>query len=86
MKNFPIPRIDKDIRLKELLENYCRLRRGEIWSDPQKKHRIGCLDASSEDDIEKITRDRQLKLAVHDPPYNMIAFNKEIGLRSHITF
>lgn len=77
MKNFPIPRIDKDIRLKRLLERYCRLRLGEIWSDPLGNHKIGCFDSSNRSSILKVIDGESIKLAVHDPPYNMIAFNQE---------
>ncbi len=76
MKNFPIPRIDKDSKLKKLLEKYCRLTFGEIWNDPEGRHIIGCFDASDKNDVKRLTEGKKIKLAVHDPPYNMIAFSK----------
>lgn len=76
MINFPLPRIDKDLTFKQLLEPYCRLKRGEIWEDPLGKHKIGCFDASAVENIQSIVS-APIKLAVHDPPYNMIAFGSQ---------
>lgn len=77
MKNFPIPRIDKDDELKKLLEPYCRLNLGDTWIDPEGKHKIGCFDSSQKENVLKIIDGEVPTLAVHDPPYNMIAFQKE---------
>lgn len=77
MKNFPIPRIDKDRRLKEYLEKYCRLKLGETWEDPEKQHKIGCFDSSNHKKVLEIVNNENVVLAVHDPPYNMIAFDKK---------
>ena len=77
MKNFPIPRIDKDDKLKNYLEQYCRIKSGQIWTDPENKHKIGCFDSSSKKNVLKIMNGENAKLAVHDPPYNMIAFNTQ---------
>jgi len=77
MKNFPIPRIDKDLELKKYLEEFCRIKPGEIWVDPQSKHKVGCLDSSDYSAINSIVEDKTVKLAVHDPPYNMIAFDMQ---------
>lgn len=77
MKNFPIPRIDKDDKLKKYLEQYCRLKDGDIWIDPENKHKIGCFDSANKSNILKICNGELVKLAVHDPPYNMIAFDKQ---------
>lgn len=77
MKNFPIPRIDKDDELKRLLEPYCRLKLGDTWIDPEGKHKIGCFDSSQKENVLEIIKGEVPTLAVHDPPYNMIAFQKE---------
>lgn len=77
MKNFPIPRIDKDDKLRKYLEQYCRLKSSEIWIDPQGIHKIGCFDSSNKTNVLKIFDGEKAKLAVHDPPYNMIAFEKQ---------
>ena len=74
MKNFQIPRIDKDSELKKYLEKYCRLELGESWNDPEGKHKIGCFDCTDTKKVLNIINGDKAKLAVHDPPYNMIAF------------
>ncbi|PID56707.1 MAG: site-specific DNA-methyltransferase [Ignavibacteriae bacterium] len=76
MKNFPLPRIDKDPELKKLLLKYCRINSGEIWIDTHGKHKIGCFDSSESKNVFKIIETENPTLAVHDPPYNMIAFQK----------
>ncbi|MBK7103893.1 MAG: site-specific DNA-methyltransferase [Ignavibacteriae bacterium] len=76
MKNFPLPRIDKDPILKNYLQKFCRLKTGEFWEDPIGKHKIACLDAIDENSIYKLFGNNKSQLAVHDPPYNMIAFEK----------
>ncbi len=76
MVNFPLPRLDKDEELRNLLKKYCRLAPGEIWIDTEKKHKIGCLNASEENEIALLMGKEKASLAVHDPPYNIIAFQK----------
>lgn len=76
MLNFPLPRIDKDEELKNLLMPFSRFKYGTIWKDPEKKHVIACLDASSSADMKKMMAGRKAVLAVHDPPYNFIAFSE----------
>jgi site-specific DNA-methyltransferase (adenine-specific) len=77
MKNFPIPRIDKDSKLKNFLEPYCRLKLNDIWIDPKGQHKIGCLDSAIKENVFNILDGESATLAVHDPPYNMIAFKEE---------
>lgn len=74
MKHNPLPRLDKDSELRERLLPYCRLRVGEIWDDPVCKHRVGCLDATSEKQVEELMGGNLAELAIHDPPYNLVAF------------
>jgi site-specific DNA-methyltransferase (adenine-specific) len=81
----PLPRIDQDEPLKKLLLPYCRLKRGEIWVDPHGKHKIGCLDANDESDIKKLFERKEAVLAIHDPPYNFVAF-KERELNEFINW
>ncbi len=76
MVSFPLPRLDKDKKLRELLLKYCRLSFGDVWIDPEKKHSVGCLDASHEKDIQKLFGRKKAQLAIQDPPYNFVAFNK----------
>lgn len=81
----PLPRIDQDETLHKLLLPFCRLTRGEIWEDPLSKHKVGCLDAVDETDIKNIFGRNKAVLAIHDPPYNFVAF-KERELREFISW
>lgn len=76
MKNFPIPRLDQNPQLHDYLHKYCRLSCGEIWIDPHSKHKIGCLDATNQDDIQSLMGEAKATLAIQDPPYNLIAFEQ----------
>jgi site-specific DNA-methyltransferase (adenine-specific) len=77
MINLPIPRLDKNPEVRNCLLKYSRLKEGEIWHDPRGKHRIGCLDATSQTDIEKLMEDKKGVLAIQDPPYNLAAFEEK---------
>jgi site-specific DNA-methyltransferase (adenine-specific) len=76
MQNNPLPRLDEMPELRAILQRNCRLRSGEIWEDPSGKHRVGCLDASCAQDVQKLVRSEMAKLALHDPPYNVVAFER----------
>jgi len=81
----PLPRIDQDETLQKLLLPFCRLKRGEVWEDPLGKHKIGCLDAFDRKDIKKLFNKNKAVLAIHDPPYNFVAF-KERELKEFINW
>lgn len=74
MINFQLPRLDKEPLLRELLIRYCRLKNGDIWIDPEGNHKLGCLDASDSSQIAKLFGKEKGKLAIQDPPYNLVAF------------
>ncbi len=76
MKNFPLPRIDGDEKLRKLLLPYCRFKEGDIWTDPFGKHKIGCITAEDSESIKKIIAGENSVLAIHDPPYNFVAFEE----------
>ena len=76
MKNFPMPRLDTNPALYEGLLKHCRLRPGQIWDDPDGRHRIGCLNASDKSDIQALMKSDKGALAIHDPPYNTAAFKR----------
>jgi site-specific DNA-methyltransferase (adenine-specific) len=76
MVNFPLPRIDKDEELRNFLLPYCRFQTGHIWKDPSGKHRIGCIDAADTEQVSDLFGKNKAVLAIHDPPYNFIAFNE----------
>ncbi|MEQ8838651.1 MAG: site-specific DNA-methyltransferase [Lacipirellulaceae bacterium] len=75
MKNNPLPRLDNDPELRERLLPFCRLSAGDVWEDPYGKHRIGCLDAADRDQVRQLCADANPTLAIHDPPYNLVAFD-----------
>lgn len=75
MINFPIPRLDKDAKLRSMLLKYCRLKPGEIWTDEEKNHKVGCIDCTDKPALKKLMDKQKAALAVHDPPYNLVAFD-----------
>jgi len=70
-----IPRIDSDENVRNLLLPYCRLKYGDIWEDSVSGHRVGCLDATNKNDIQKLMGNMQATLAIQDPPYNVVVGN-----------
>lgn len=76
MINFPLPRLDQDEKLRELLLPYCRLKEGEIFVDSVVGHKVGCIDAVNEVSISDFMEGKESVLAVHDPPYNFVAFQE----------
>ncbi|HKI78965.1 MAG TPA: site-specific DNA-methyltransferase [Ignavibacteriaceae bacterium] len=77
MTNFPLPRIDLDDELRDLLLPFSRFKKGKVWKDPEGKHKIGCLDATNSNDIKKLFGNQKARLAIQDPPYNFIAFQEK---------
>ena len=39
MLNHPLPRIDKDEKLRKLLLPYCRFKNGTVWNDDLNRHK-----------------------------------------------
>ena len=76
MKNHPLPRLDASPETREKLLPYCRLRPGEVWRDNVRGHRVGCLDAADRAAVAGIMAGEQAQLAIHDPPYNLAAFER----------
>lgn len=77
MLNHPLPRIDKDEKLRKLLLPYCRFKDGTVWSDNLNKHKISCIDVTDKDSVKKVFGRAKTKLSVQDPPYNFIAFSEK---------
>lgn len=77
MLNHPLPRIDRDEKLRKLLLPYCRFKVGTVWSDVKSNHKIACVDVSKSDDVKKIFDNSKVKLSVQDPPYNFFAFTEK---------
>ena len=76
MKNNPLPRLDASSEIREMILPFCRLKPGEVWTDPAGKHKVGCLDATGKGAIESFMGRERARLAIHDPPYNQIAFQE----------
>lgn len=47
---------------------------GEVWCDPTGRHRVACIDATNPEYVAALMRQQKAVLAIHDPPYNLIAF------------
>ena len=76
MKNNPLPRLDRDLEIREKLLPHCRLKTGQIWVDPELGHQVGCLDVANGEEVSRIMGTDTAKLAIHDPPYNLVAFEE----------
>ena len=76
MQNHPLPRLDEVPELRVALLKSCRLQPGEVWQDSTGRHRVGCLDAACRLDVERLMNGHAAALAIHDPPYNLVAFEK----------
>jgi site-specific DNA-methyltransferase (adenine-specific) len=77
MLKHPLTRLDRDESLREKLLLFCRLKPGEIWRDNRHGHRLGCLDAASHQDVMRLCGKDRATLAIHDLPYNFIAFKQK---------
>ena len=78
MERNPLPRLDTEVdQLRKTLLPFCRMQLGDIWYDPQGKHTVACGDAADTQLIKQLFRSKQAKLAVHDPPYNLVMFKKK---------
>lgn len=76
MLHHPLPRLDQHEAIRQQLLPYCRLKPGEVWRDQRNGHRIGCLDAAVLAEVKKLCGNRRAVLAIHDLPYNFIAFEQ----------
>lgn len=76
MKNNPLPRLDTSEALRRRILPLCRLRPGESWVDPQGKHKVACADAADTNSVLKLMDGARAGLAIHDPPYNLVAFEE----------
>jgi site-specific DNA-methyltransferase (adenine-specific) len=76
MKNNPLPRLDASPEWRSRLLPYCRLKPGDVWHDPEGKHRVGCLDATDAEAVAALVGEASPTLAIQDPPYNLVAFER----------
>ncbi|MDH4032598.1 MAG: site-specific DNA-methyltransferase [candidate division Zixibacteria bacterium] len=63
-------------QLREKLLPHCRLKLGEIWSDPNGRHAVGCGDATDRVFVRTIMQKRLAALLAQDPPYNVAMFKR----------
>jgi DNA modification methylase len=66
-----LKRLDTEPGLRARLLPHCRLALGEIWEDPERGHRVGVLDATCTEDVQKIMKGEKTGLILNDPPYNV---------------
>ncbi len=85
-------RIDDDPELREHLLRFCRLKKGEIWEDSVRGHRVGVLDAADPEHIAHLLGREKVALVVNDPPYNVVPGNtistslSKIDLEKYLRF
>ena len=70
--------VQKNFSTKAKINSLPNFKYGMIWEDPLSGHRVGCLDISKKEDIEKLMEGEKAALAVQDPPYN-VDINDEFG-------
>jgi site-specific DNA-methyltransferase (adenine-specific) len=76
MKNNPLPRLDASEELRQKLLPFCRLQPGEVWIDPEGRHKVACVDATDANAVLNLMGGEKADLAIHDPPYNLVAFEE----------
>ena len=54
MATEPLPRLDSDAEIRKKLLTYCRLKPGDVWEDPVRRHRVGVLDTTCPNAVSKI--------------------------------
>ncbi len=75
-KTEKLTRLDFNEDLREKILPECRLREGEIWIDKTAGHRVGVLSAVCRDDVLKLMDGSPARLAINDPPYNVVVGNR----------
>lgn len=67
-----MPKTKTELKIKNIMKlKIPNFEYGVIWEDPISGHKIGCLDASKKEDVEKLMNGERATLAVQDPPYNV---------------
>lgn len=85
MKNNPLPRLDSNPAVREQLLPFCRLGPAGVWEDSERGHRVACIDSADAHQVREALGDRRSSLAVHDPPYNLVAFQSR-GVDDYIAW
>jgi len=73
----PLGRIDQNESVRQSLLPYCRLKQGDVWIDEVSGHRVSVGDATKGSDVSHLFyKSPHAKLAIQDPPYNIIVGNE----------
>lgn len=67
----PFSRLDRNDELRKRFLPLCRLQPGDVWQDPEGRHRVGVLDAGDGTHVVGIAAGDRVRLVVADPPYNI---------------
>jgi site-specific DNA-methyltransferase (adenine-specific) len=66
-----------DPSVRSVLLPHCRLKPGDFWRDPLAGHVVGCADAADPFMMAELVENSDAPtLAVHDPPYNLVVFER----------
>ena len=74
MHNNPLPRLDENPDIRARLLEHCRIKPGDIWIDSVSGRWVGCIGAKEPESVAALMGGRLASLAIHDPPYNLVAF------------
>ncbi len=78
MRSATLPRLDVNAdAIRRRLLPHCRLKQGEVWQDKVAGHVVGCGDATDSSFVRRIMGESKARLAVQDPPYNLVMFEKQ---------
>jgi site-specific DNA-methyltransferase (adenine-specific) len=66
-----LQRIDGNQELHRKILPYCRVKPGEVWEDPEGRHRVAVIDATDAHAVENLFAGERAVLMVQDPPYNV---------------
>lgn len=87
-----LSRLDINEELRRKILPYCRLKKGEIWEDPERKHKLGVLDATNLNDVKRLFGIKRAQLVINDPPYNVVVGSantqnlSKIDIKEYINF
>jgi site-specific DNA-methyltransferase (adenine-specific) len=75
----PLPRLDINAdAIRHRILPHCRLKPGEMWRDTIAGHVVGCGDATDSNFVRRMMGKERARLAVQDPPYNLVMFEKRL--------
>ena len=71
MKNSRIPRLDITGVFRSRALECCRLKKGEVWTDDVRGHRVAVIDATDLPAVQNLCSGDAPSLVINDPPYNI---------------